>query len=46
MTLGQLRRQFERETDTHWLNKEGEPDLGYVSWLEVNLINELESNKK
>jgi len=46
MTSEQLQEQFEKETDLHWLNEEGEPDLDYVIWLEVNLINELERNKK
>ncbi len=29
-----LREQFEKETGTPWTNKQGEPDIDYVEWLE------------
>jgi uncharacterized coiled-coil protein SlyX len=33
----ELRKQFELETECHWENYQGEPDIEYVQWLESKL---------
>lgn len=32
-----LREQFEKETETHWINSQKEPDIDYVYWLEEKI---------
>lgn len=36
--MNELRKQFEKETGTHWENSQGEPDIDYVAWLETRLL--------
>ena len=36
-TILDIRNQFEKETETHWENSQGEPDIDYVIWLESKL---------
>lgn len=32
-----LREQFEKETETQWINSQKEPDIDYVYWLEEKI---------
>ena len=33
-----LKEEFEKETETPWINSQGEPDIDYVDWLEAKII--------
>ena len=33
-----LRKEFQRDTLSHWANSQGEPDIDYVHWLEGLVI--------
>ena len=37
--MKKFRDQFEAETEIHWENEQGEPDIDYVEWLESQLEN-------
>ena len=39
MTNEDLKKQFEKETETPAINSQGEPDINYVKWLEDRLLN-------
>lgn len=36
----ELRKRFAEETETTWINSQGEPDLDYVIWLENKVLGE------
>jgi len=38
-SMKKFRDQFEAETEIHWENEQGEPDIDYVEWLESQLEN-------
>lgn len=46
-TATTLQKQFKKEKGISWQNKQGEPDIDYVNWLEEKLIqkNEIKEQK-
>jgi hypothetical protein len=38
MTRNDLRFHFTLETDINYVNKRGEPEIDYVTWLEDKLL--------